>query len=121
MPAPSASPSAPPASAPRPTSAALKTPTGPSPAANDEHLFSQFEQVVSQISVRVETGSYVAEHCTMLVEIARISATSNCPAALRERALSLLLQLARRPDGQGPCRRGVQEVLDQCLARGIKR
>jgi hypothetical protein len=77
--------------------------------------------VIQQISVRIEQGGYVAEQCTMLVEIARISASAHCPVALRDQALEMLLKLGRRPDQERPCRRGVREFLDQCLARGIVR
>ncbi len=56
----------------------------------------------------------------MLVEIARISASASCPEALRARAIEALLHLARRPEGEVPCQRGVRELLSQCTARGLK-
>lgn len=83
-------------------------------------LIAQFEEVVSRISVRVEEGGYIAEHCSMLVEIARISSSAGCPDALRARAVEVLLRLGRRPESEGPCRRGVHEMLNQCVARGLK-
>ncbi|MCS6901295.1 MAG: hypothetical protein NZX77_16180 [Polyangiaceae bacterium] len=87
----------------------------------DPQLGARFEQVLGQISLRIKQGNYVAEQCTMLVEIARISASASCPTALRNRAMELLLTLSRRPEHERPCRRGVREMLEQCLARGILR
>jgi hypothetical protein len=77
--------------------------------------------VLGQISLRIEQGGYVAEQCTMLVEVARISTSASCPAALRNKAMELLLALSRRPEHERPCRRGVREMVEQCLARGIVR
>lgn len=90
-------------------------------AEDDAALCARFEQVISQISIRMQQGSYVAEQCTMLVEIARISASARCPAALRDQALEMMLKLGRRPQEERPCRRGVREMVEQCLARGIVR
>lgn len=74
----------------------------------------------SQISTRLDEGDYVAEHCSMLVEIARISAAASCPDSLRARALAALLRFGRRTEGENPCRRGVVELMSQCSARGLK-
>ena len=96
-------------------------PTSRGPTEEDAALCARFEQVISQISLRIQQGGYVAEQCTMLVEIARISASAHCPEALRTQALEVMLKLGRRPEEDRPCRRGVRELVEQCLARGIVR
>lgn len=87
----------------------------------DRALCARFEQVIAQITLRIQQGGYVAEQCTMLIEIARISTASNCPAPLRSQAMELLLRLGRRSEHERPCTRGVREMIEQCSARGIVR
>ena len=106
-------PSLPPSSAP--------SPELPVSGAEDAALGARYEEVISRISLKLKQGGYVAEQCSMLVEIAQISAAANCPEALRNQAMEMLLVLGRRRDEESPCTRGVREFVEQCLARGIVR